>query len=89
MRHRHWQKIGLRPETFQEILDAKIETSLIIKVNHVADEEYKLEMEVDKMQKDYIKLNLTFEKYKHAVAGRMHEVDFVTRQKNTRECDRR
>ena len=55
MRHRHWQKIGLRPETFQEILDAKIETSLIIKVNHVADEEYKLEMEVDKMQKDYKK----------------------------------
>ena len=55
MRHRHWQKIGLRPETFQEILDAKIETSLIIKVNHVADEEYKLEMEVDKMQQDYKK----------------------------------
>ena len=53
MRHRHWQMIGLRPETFQQVLDRKVETSLIIKVNTIADEEYKLEIEVEKMQDDY------------------------------------
>ena len=53
MRHRHWQMIGLRPETFQQVLDRKVETSLIIKVNTIVDEEYKLEIEVEKMQDDY------------------------------------
>jgi hypothetical protein len=53
MRQRHWKELGFRPKTFQHALDKNIDVKRLENIHFIADEEYKLEMEVSGMIKSW------------------------------------